>query len=66
MRQRGGRQSEGGDETGHHDRAKPENRPFHGGVRNAASAGAKLIDVFQHDHSGLDGYAKERKESDPG
>jgi hypothetical protein len=46
-------------ETGHHDGAKPQDRSLHSGIDDAVAACTQLVDVFQHDHSGLHTDAKE-------
>ena len=50
----------------HHDRTKPQNRPLYRGVHDAVTARAKLVDVFQHNDSGLHRNSKERKETNTG
>jgi len=42
----------------HHDRAQPEDGAFDRRVRDGVASGAKLVDVFKHDDSGLHGYAE--------
>ena len=53
-----------GDEGGHHDRAKPEDRAFDSGILNRMAANTELIDVFEHDDAGLHRNTEQGEKSD--
>jgi hypothetical protein len=62
MRHGGGQKAQGGDQHGHHDRAKAQKSAFLGGFTRAHATRPELVDVFDHDHSDLDRYSNEGQE----
>src|SRR5215472_12757789 len=58
-----GQQTESSHEGSHQDRAKPQNGPVNGSILYRVPARTQLIDVLQHDYSGLDAYTKERQKT---
>src|SRR5580704_8394727 len=63
MRRRSGKQTKGSDKHCHHDGAKAENGSFDCGFFDRVTADAHLVDVFQHNDTGLYGDTEECEEA---
>src|SRR5208282_128285 len=66
VRECGGEQSQRGHQHGHHDGPQPQHGALNRGVLDGIAQSSQLIDVFEHDDSGLHRDAEQRQEPDAG